>query len=93
MIICFNEKINSLSEKNLNFNYIQKIMPTLNDVKDHKCPYCNRKNALINYGHYNRNISFLCNNEIKNFYISVQRVRCKSCKKRMHYFHVLLFHL
>lgn len=81
MIICFNEKINSLSEENLNFNYIQKIMPTLNDVKDHKCPYCNRKNALINYGHYNRNVSFLCKNEIKNFYISVQRVRCKSCKR------------
>ena len=81
MIICFNEKINSLSEENLNFNYIQKIMPTLNDVKDHKCPYCNRKNALINYGHYNRNVSFLCKNEIKNFYVSIQRVRCKSCKR------------
>ena len=81
MIICFNEKINSLSEENLNFNYIQKIMPTLDDVKDHKCPYCNRKNALINYGHYNRNVSFLCKNEIKNFYVSVQRVRCKSCKR------------
>lgn len=81
MIICFNEKINSLSEENLNFNYIQKIMPTLDDVKDHKCPYCNRKNALINYGHYNRNVSFVCKNEIKNFYVSVQRVRCKSCKR------------
>ena len=81
MIICFNEKINSLNEENLNFNYIQKIMPTLDDVKDHKCPYCNRKNALINYGHYNRNVSFLCENEIKNFYVSIQRVRCKSCKR------------
>lgn len=81
MIICFNKKINSLSEENLNFNYIQKIMSTLDDVKDHKCPYCNRKNALIKYGHYNRNISFLCENEIKNFYVQVQRVQCKSCKR------------
>lgn len=81
MIICFNNKINSLTEKNLNFDYIQENMPTLDDVKDKKCPYCKRKNALIKYGHYNRNISFLCKNEIKNFYISVQRVQCKSCNK------------
>ena len=88
MIICFNNKINNLTKKNLNINYIQNLMPTLDDVKDHKCPYCKGKNTLIKYGHYNRNISILQDNKIQNFYVAIQRAQCKSCKRT----HALLPH-
>ena len=42
MIICFCEKINSFIKNNLKSfkeNELQDIMPTLEDVKDQKCPY------------------------------------------------------
>ncbi len=82
MIICFNDKINNFNEKILNnYESLQSLMPKLSDVKDCMCPYCKRKNALINYGHYNRNISIYSNNQIKNYYVTIQRVQCKGCKR------------
>lgn len=91
MIICFCEKINSFIKNNLKSfkeNELQDIMPTLEDVKDQKCPYCKRKNSLVKYGHYGRHISFYHEHEIQDFYVQIQRVKCKSCNKT----HALLPH-
>ncbi len=89
MIICFNKKINNFSQNNLkNFNdyekkleYIQSLMPTITDISERKCPYCKTKKSLIKYGHYKRNISIYDHNQIENYLVSVQRVRCKGCGK------------
>ena len=87
MIICFNEKINNFNENNLkNFSsfdeklsYIQSIMPNITDVHRNVCPWCHAKNKLIKYGNYERNISFLVDDSIENYRVSVQRVICNSC--------------
>lgn len=81
MIIFFNNKIKLLSEKNLNSNLIQDLMPKFEDIKDNKCPCCKQKNALIKYGHYSRYVSIATENEIQTFRVSVQRVICTSCNK------------
>lgn len=82
MIICFNNKIKSFDKKNLNFNYIQGLMPDLSHIKDKKCPCCKQKNALIRYGHYSRHILIVdSDNNLHDFYVSVQRVFCNSCNK------------
>ena len=87
MIICFNNKINSFNENNLkNFSsykernlYIQSLMPDITDIHENVCPCCHAKNKLIKYGKYIRNISFLVDNNIENYKVSVQRVICCSC--------------
>lgn len=89
MIICFNEKINNFNEKSLKKYkdyknqelYIKSLMPTIDDVPDKKCPYCKTKYSLIKYGHYHRNISVFLDHNIVNFYVPVQRVKCKGCNK------------
>ena len=79
MIICFCEKINSFIKNNLKSfkeNELQDIMPTLEDVKDQKCPYCKRKNSLVKYGHYGRHISFYHEHETQDFYVQIQKQIC-----------------
>ncbi len=87
MIIFFNEKINNFNENNLkSFSsyternlYVQSLMPDITDIHKNVCPCCHAKNKLIKYGKYNRNISFLIDNSIENYNVSVQRVICNSC--------------
>lgn len=87
MIICFNSKINSFNENNLkSFNshkeknsYIQNLMPDITDINKNICPCCHAKNSLIRYGKYYRNIAILNDNNIEDYRVSVQRVRCNSC--------------
>lgn len=87
MIICFNNKINNFSEKNLKSfssysernSYIQSLMPDITDIHRNICPCCHAKNKLIKYGKYERNISILVNDTVENYRLSVQRVICNSC--------------
>lgn len=87
MIICFNKKINSFNKNNLkNFSsytekqeYIQSFMPDITDLHAKICPCCHAKENLIIHGAYERNITFLVDNELENFKVNVQRIKCKSC--------------
>ena len=83
MIICFNDKINSFSKfyKN-NFSLtqenIQNLMPSCEDIHCH-CPNCKAKCNFSYHGSYVRNISFICEDKIYDFKITVTRVICNSC--------------
>ena len=61
-------------------DYIQSLMPNLEDITPCKCPKCHAKNSLIKYGHYSRHISIFSDNELFDFYVKVQRVKCNGCK-------------
>lgn len=87
MIICFNNKINNFSEKKLKSfstnnekeEYIQSVMPDITDINKNICPCCHAKNKLIKYGTYERNVSFIIDNNTENYRVKVQRVSCCSC--------------
>jgi len=88
MITFFSDKINSLNEllqkfpnsNELNNLEIQEYMPVSNDVKDCKCPKCNRKfNTFVSHGSYRRNLSIFLNDKIINTKVAVTRVKCKGC--------------
>ena len=61
-------------------DYVQSLMPTLNDIKTCKCPKCNAKHSLIKYGYYSRHIAIFSNNQLFDFLVKVQRVQCTGCK-------------
>jgi len=55
-------------------------MPTLQNIKDCKCPKCGRKlDVFVSHGTYERNLSIFLNSKIINTKITVTRVKCKSC--------------
>lgn len=83
MIICFNKKINSFSKNNIkNFSitqeYIQGLMPSCEDINCN-CPHCKAKCNFSYHASYVRNISFIRNNKIYDFKVTVTRVICNSC--------------
>lgn len=83
MIICINKKINSFLKiiKNnfiLTQDYVQEQMPTYEDIHC-KCPRCNAKANFSYHGSYYRNISFIREDRIYDFNVSVTRVICNSC--------------
>lgn len=69
MIIDFNVNIKTYVEKILN-NY---------DFFNYECPKCGAKHSLIRHGIYERNISFIKEDNICNEKIEVLRLKCTSC--------------
>lgn len=69
MIIDFSINIKTYEEKILN-NY---------DFFYYECPKCGSKHSLIRHGVYERNISFLKENNIHNKRIKILRLKCNSC--------------
>lgn len=83
MIICFNDKINTFSKININNSsltqeYIQDLMPSCEDIHC-DCPNCKAKSNFSFHGSYIRNISFIREDKIYNFRVTVTRVICNSC--------------
>ena len=60
--------------------YLQKHMPTLNDLHECKCPKCGAINRFSHYCYYVRNLSFVFDDSVHNFKVTVERVICNSCK-------------
>jgi len=88
MITFFSDKINTLNtllqealdNNKLNTLNIQEYMPTVQDVKNCKCPKCPREiNTFVSHGKYERNLSIILNDEIINTKVAVTRVKCKGC--------------
>lgn len=83
MIICFNDKINTFSKININNfslaqEYIQDLMPSCEDIHCN-CPNCKAKSNFSFHGFYVRNISFIREDKIYDFKVTVTRVICNSC--------------
>ena len=83
MIICFNDKINTFSKININNfsltqEHIQELMPSCEDIHCN-CPNCKAKSNFSFHGSYVRNISFIRENKIYDFKVTVTRVICNSC--------------
>lgn len=83
MIICFNDKINTFSKINIkNFSltqeHLQDLMPSCEDIHCN-CPNCKAKSNFSFHGSYIRNISFISENKIYDFKVTVTRVICNSC--------------
>lgn len=82
MIICKCDKIKSFDENNLKSSEtIQELVPTIDNIKNIKCPKCYAKSNFSIHGHYNRHILFILKSE--NFTVdhnvSITRVICNSC--------------
>lgn len=83
MIIFFNDKINTFSKFNTN-NFsltqenIQSLMPSCEDITC-KCPKCKAKSNFSFHGSYVRNISFIREDKIYDFKVTVSRAICNSC--------------
>ena len=69
MIIDFNVNIKTYVEKILN-NY---------DFFNYECPKCGARHSLIRHGIYERNISFIKEDNISNEKIEILRLKCTSC--------------
>ncbi len=56
-------------------------MPTLNDIKNCKCPKCHAKSNFSIHGHYNRNLVIISedDNLCHEYNVVVTRVICNSC--------------
>lgn len=57
---------------------IQALMPSCSDIHCN-CPKCKAKSNFSYHGSYNRNISFIRDNNVFDFKVSVTRVICNSC--------------
>lgn len=83
MIICKSNKIKYFNKNNLKKfnNDIQSLLPTIDDIKNCKCPKCNAKSNFSVHGHYNRNLVIISkeDNISNEYYISITRVICNSC--------------
>lgn len=73
------EYFENLTDFSSQTNYIQSLMPTLNDLHSCKCPKCGAIDRFSHHCNYMRNLSFCINDQIVNFKISVTRVICNSC--------------
>ena len=83
MIICKSNKIKYFNKNNLKKfnNDIQSLMPTMDDIKNCKCPKCHAKSNFSIHGHYNRNLVIISkeDNTCHEYYLSVTRAICNSC--------------
>lgn len=57
---------------------IQALMPSLADIHCN-CPKCKAKSNFSYHGSYLRNISFISQDKVYDFKVSITRVICNSC--------------
>lgn len=83
MIICKSNKIKYFNKNNFKKtnNDIQSLMPTINDIRNCKCPKCHAKSNFSLHGYYNRNLVIISkeDNIANEYYLTVTRVICNSC--------------
>lgn len=61
-------------------HFVQSLMPTLNNLHNCKCPMCGSIDKFHSHCTYERNISFVLNDDVVNFRVTVTRVICDSCE-------------
>ncbi len=69
-----------LNPSNVKFKFQEKldIYKDMNNFGCLECPCCHSKEYIL-WGHYERGVTYLKNNQIYSEIVKIQRIRCQSC--------------